>query len=156
MMTPDPFSMCTDNFTFHAFRNTTNVYEKLISSIDPKNPKKFCSESYLNKNRMNVVTTLLSNSVNLWNSANCDECYINKTAYTFSNNTKHFLDSLDVFNECIRNVTSDDQINNTAVCVDCIGGYQTLNGFYEQIKKESINKICFDVEDRVSTDYVAM
>lgn len=145
----NPFIMCTGNNTFHAYRATMELYDDLLTSIDPASHKEFCSARFLNKNRMSVVTTLLSNSANLWNSANCDECYANKT-YNFSNSTKDFLLSLDVYKTCVLNVTTNHTINNTFVCVDCIADYQTLNGFYEQIKKSTNNKICFDLEDKVS------
>lgn len=152
MMTADPFAMCTNDDTFFHFGCTKKLFQKLFTLIDPKTHES-CSAEFINKNRMSVITTLYGISVNLWNSANCDECYAENYSddvKIFSNSTNDFLNSLEVYNDCVKNVTTNDHINNTFVCTDCVGDYQSLNAFYEKIKKETNGKICFDLEDKVS------
>lgn len=131
MLNAVPFNMCLELNTFCAYRSSMELYEKLLTTQDKKNPKEMCAANYLNKNRMTVINTLVTNSVNLWNQAYCDACYVDITSkqQNLTNSTRNFLQSLEVYNECVHNVTTNKNINNTVVCSECVGDYQTLNAF---------------------------
>ena len=146
-----PFTMCIDPFAFTSYRLTMQFYNKLFATIDTHNTSALCSDKFLNKNRMNVVMSLISASSGLWLSANCDDCYIDSSATTqnFSRNTEEFLDSHRIYNECVQNITGN-KLDESLVCTECITDYQRLNGLYDGIKISTGNKICFDLEDKVS------
>ncbi|CRK86515.1 CLUMA_CG000017, isoform A [Clunio marinus] len=147
MTTADPFTLCTNDFSFRAYRITMKYYDRLFSTHDPKNESALCSDQYLNKNKMNVITSLIGNSKNLWTTANCDQCYntLSSTSKNFTTSTEDFLNSLQLLTNCIDKVT-----NISFVCNKCETHYQTLNGIYERIKTSSNNKICFDLEDKMN------
>lgn len=100
---------------------------------------------------MNVITNFINYSKNLWTSANCDNCYsdVSFSTQDFSNNTKDLLESQDTYNKCVQNITGHG-FNSSLVCLQCDVDYQKLNNLYEHIKKSVENKICFDLEDKVS------
>jgi phage-related tail protein len=146
----NPFLVCTDQKTFDAYRLGQRYYQLLFSTHDAHDNIS-CSEKFLNKNHMNLISTFLGTSKKLWDSANCDDCYVDSTSsvHKFSRNTEEFLESYSHFNECINNVT-EGAIDMNRVCLECNKKYLTFNKLYEQIKKSSGNKICFDLEDKVS------
>lgn len=147
MQKSDPFLVCTNNFTFISYRLVSKFHDQLLTTRDAHNSSALCSDEFLNKNRMNVVTSFISNSKTLWLAANCDECYNDSisTVQNFSRNTREFIDLQVSYNGCVLNTTK-----YSAVCTECISEYQTLNALYERLKKTSNNKICFDLEDKVS------
>lgn len=146
----EPFKICTDNYTFMAYRYTMKSYNLLSTTHDPKNASVFCSEKFLNKNRMNMVNTIIGTSRNLWDAAHCDNCYDDPTSisHEFSNNTNDFLVLVDVHEDCIQKHTSRKS-NNSVLCSECSSSYLSLNSHYERSKKTSANKVCFDLEDKV-------
>jgi hypothetical protein len=149
MANSDPFSICTNNYTFAAKRITNEYFQKLFTNFDKKNTSATCADKLLNKNKMNVISTFVKYSEDLWETANCDSCYEDSTSIhqNFSNNTKEFLELHHLFRECVSNVTSH---NNSIVCLHCDNDYQSLNNIYEHIKKTG--KVCFDLEDKVSEE----
>lgn len=145
MSNSDPFRVCTDSETFRNYRLTMNFYNELLTSHEPAN-KSLCSDEYLNKNRMNVITQMITNSKNVWESANCDSCYNDTTSMSqvFSDDTKTFNSSYYNYLDCTKHPP-----NGSSICTDCEGSYQTLNSIFEHIKKSSNNKVCFDLDDQV-------
>lgn len=146
----DPFAICTNAYTFTAYRVTLEFYEKLFTTFDVHNTSAACSDKLLNKNHMNVIINFINYSKNLWTSANCDDCYEDPSSSTrnFSSNTESFLESLSFYNDCVQNITTH-KLNSSLVCSTCDANYQNLNNIYEHIKKSTGNKICFDLEDKV-------
>lgn len=147
----DPFTICTNEYTFTAYRVTMEFYEKLFSTFDTHNTSATCSDKLLNKNHMNVIISFISYSKNLWTLANCDECYEDSSemALNFSSSTEAFLESHRLYNDCVLNITSH-QLNSSLVCLQCNADYEKLNNIYESIRKSTGSKICFDLEDKVS------
>jgi Osteopetrosis-associated transmembrane protein 1 precursor len=147
----DPFAICTNEYTFTAYRVTMDFYQKLFTTVDTHNTSASCSDKLLNKNHMNVILKFIGYSNSLWASANCDDCYVNSSSshQNFSNSTEKFLESYQEYNSCVQNVTSHNS-NSSLVCLQCDSNYQNLNNIYEHIKKSTGNKICFDLEDKVS------
>jgi Osteopetrosis-associated transmembrane protein 1 precursor len=147
----NPFLVCTNEKTFDAYRLGQRYYQLLFTTHDVHDKNLLCSDKYLNKNQMHLISTFLSTSQTLWESANCDDCYEDATSsvHNFSRNTVEFLESQKIYNDCVQNVTIGT-FNMTRVCSECDKKYSTLNKLYEQIKKSKSNKICFDLEDKVS------
>lgn len=151
MQSSDPFKMCTDNFTFISYRVTMENYNKLFTT-DPKNATILCSDEFLSKNIMNVINNFVGYSKTAWETANCDDCYggVVSTTQNFSRNTVEFIVADHTHNECVQNITKDPNVNNSVVCTACEDKYEVLNNLYEQIKKSTGNKVCFDLVDKVS------
>jgi Osteopetrosis-associated transmembrane protein 1 precursor len=150
----NPFIVCTNENTFEAYRLGQRYYQLLFSTHDAHDINVLCSDKFLNKNHMNLISTFLSTSQRLWESANCNDCYEDATSsvHNFSKSTEEFLESYSHFNECINNVTAGT-VDMSLVCINCNANYTTLNKIYEVIKKSSGGKICFDLEDKVSFSY---
>lgn len=149
----DPFTICTDITAYHDYNCTLSCFKKLTTTYDHKNSTALCSEKYINKNRMNVVSMFIAATKNLWESANCDNCYDTPDPshnLSFSQSTQDFLRSHDLQKYCIGNITSNSTVNNSVVCSACEKPYEVLNSVFEHIKKTSANKICFDLEDMVN------
>lgn len=127
-------------------------YERLFQMKDPKNTSALCSDELLNKNRMNIIMNFVGYTKTAWDSANCDECYGGVVSMTqnFSQSTENFLESHKLLNQCIQNNTKNNLDDQSIVCTACESRYETLNGIFEQIKKSTGNRICFDLEDKVS------
>lgn len=151
MNNSDPFSVCTNIYTFTAYRITLEFYEKLFLTLDTHITNVTCSDKFLNKNQMNVISNSISYSKNLWSSAYCENCYVNESAsdQIFSNYTEEFQNYYELHITCVQNITSHN-LNSSLVCIECDSSYQKLNNIYESLKKSTSNKICFDLEDKVS------
>jgi Osteopetrosis-associated transmembrane protein 1 precursor len=147
----DPFAICTNTYSFTAYQVTLDFYQQLFTTFDTHNTSAKCSDKLLNKNHMNVIVKFIGYSNDLWTSANCDECYsdASSSSQNFSNNTEEFLQSHLLYNDCVQNITNH-HLNSSLVCLQCDEDYQKLNNIYEHIKKSTGNKICFDLEDKVS------
>lgn len=127
-------------------------YQKLFTTKDLKNVSALCSDELLNKNRMNIIMNFVGYAKTAWESANCDDCYGGVISHeqNFSRNTQEFIESHKLLNICVQNITKDPLVNNSVVCTACESRYKTLNSLYEQIKKSTGNKVCFDLDDKVS------
>lgn len=152
MQSSNPFTICTDSSTFKPYRITMEYYNKLFTTIDPKNASVLCSDEILNKNRMNIILNFVGHTRSSWELANCDSCYggIVSTVQKFSRDTEDFIGAHDLLNVCVQNITEDPVVKNSVVCTTCEASYETLNGLYERIKTTTNNKVCFDLEDKVS------
>lgn len=152
MQLSDPFKMCTDEITFVSYRGTMDFYNKLFTTTDPKNATNLCSDEFLSKNIMNVINNFVGYSKTAWEKANCDDCYggVVSPIQNFSRNTIEFIVADHTHNECVQNITRDPNVNNSVVCTACESKYEVLNNLYEQIKKSTGNKVCFDLVDKVS------
>lgn len=146
----DPFAVCTNSTSFGAKRITTELYGQLFTTYDKKNTSATCADIMLNKNKMNGIASFVASSEAFWNSAYCDECYENATSLTqnFANETKNIFEMHDLLSVCIKNATTN-HYNNSVLCDTCNADYQNLNNFYEHIKRTSLGKICFDLDDIV-------
>lgn len=149
-MTSDPFTMCTDEAVFEAYRHTVDFYDKLFVMNDPSNISAFCSDERLNKNRMNLVVNYVTQTKALWESANCDQCYTDPSSkeQNFTNATKEFLELNFLVTSCMKNTSL--LMNNSAVCYECGDDYQKLNTLFDRTSEVSADKICFDLVDKVS------
>lgn len=151
MVTSNPFVMCTDSSTFFSFRYAMDFYSTLFKMTESDDKSHFCSDEFLSKNRMNVISTLIANSKKLWYDAYCDNCYEDATSanYSFSIDTQRFLNFSDAFDNCVD--ATKMKFNESVICVECLDDYQNLNQLYEELKLSSDKKICFDLEDKVSS-----
>ena len=149
MISSTPFTICTNNFTFVSFRYTMDFYNKMFTTFDPHNTNVVCADEFLSKNRMDVISSFISSSKTLWESANCDACYDNATSpvQNLSRNTNEFFNLSKSFDECVKNATNESN-NKSYVCMECDKKYQTLNNLFQQLKKSSQNKVCFDLVDK--------
>lgn len=154
MITSNPFTVCTDNLTFPSYRFSMEFYEKLFTTPDPHNPSAVCADNFMSKNRMNLIVSLINNSKDVWESANCDACYDNSTSpvQNLTRNAKEFFNLSGSFDECVKNATKNSN-NRSEVCTECDKNYQKLNNLFEQLKTSSNNKICFDLEDKVKVKF---
>lgn len=126
-----------------------DFYSKLFTMTEEDDKSHFCSDEFLSRNRMNVISTLIANSKKLWDDAYCDNCYEDSTSanYSFSFETKKFLNYSQAFDLCVD--STKEKFNESVICVECQNDYQKLNNLYEEFKKADQKKICFDLEDKV-------
>lgn len=150
MNNSDPFAVCTNDLSFEARRLTAEFYGQLFTTFDKKNTSASCGDIMLNLNKMNGIASFVANSEAFWNAAYCDECYENATSLTqnFANDTKTIFELHDLLSVCIKNVTTN-HYNNSVLCDTCVTDYQNLNNFFDHIKRSSMGKICFDLDDIV-------
>lgn len=62
-----------------------------------------------------------------------------------SNSTLNFYDQVSKFDMCISNAKKD----NENVCIKCNDTYDQLNQFYDNLSITKLDKICFDIQDKV-------
>lgn len=124
----------------------TIYFSLLLNTTDKKNQNQICSDEFLNKNQMTVITSIVATSKNLWESAHCDDCYnvISSDSQTFANHTLEIKELHEKYAEC-----TNSQINTTSICNSCEEQYLAMNTKFETEKRKRYGAICFDLEDIV-------
>ena len=104
-----------------------------------------CSEKYLNKNQMSVISTIVTTSVNLWESAHCYDCYSNTTSIDqiFSEHAIRVFKLHSDYINCTKSSKSD-------ICERCKDSYMNMNMLFDHEKEKNEGKICFDLQDLVN------
>lgn len=104
-----------------------------------------CSDEYLNKNQMAVISHVVATSKSIWESAYCDDCYIDtsRTNNNFSDHTIIFQESYKNYSDCV----SKHPNNATAICEHCMSEYLSMNALFDHDKTKRNGQICFDLED---------
>lgn len=125
-------------------------YDQLISYHDENtDPPVTCASEFLGKNRMEITINTFQYSKNIWDQANCDNCY--DSSLNFSTDTKAFFDADKNYSTCVTNASKESNNNYTVICSECVKNYLTLNEKYEKIKDSfGYYKTCFDIQDKVS------
>lgn len=119
----------------------------LSTRQNEKNHTGTCSDEYLHKNRMSVISTIVKMSKGLWEESFCDDCYSPNTTNSeqiFSDHTIQFKKLHLKYSNCTL-----QYINKTNICKQCEEYYTQLNIMFNH-HKEKGGKICFDLEDIVS------
>uniref|UniRef100_A0A6B2EC58 Putative conserved secreted protein n=1 Tax=Phlebotomus kandelakii TaxID=1109342 RepID=A0A6B2EC58_9DIPT len=115
-------------------------YKNLTTAVDSQNVT--CRDVYLNVDRLGVVETMYNQLHRMWVVGFCDDCYSNVSSAILSNTTRDFLFYWQSINECIN--------GNSDPCLMCVGHYQKLNDFYDAIKREKDDQVCFDLQDAMN------
>ncbi|XP_001352856.4 osteopetrosis-associated transmembrane protein 1 [Drosophila pseudoobscura] len=111
-------------------------YRILTSSYDALLSQENCSKIYLNSDRINVVATTQGILTNLWQKANCEDC--------FNGNHSDLYDvKWNILNGCL-SVHKDDP------CISCKNDYIALNQFYLEMEKANKGHVCFDLQDSMN------
>uniref|UniRef100_A0A1B0DM76 Uncharacterized protein n=1 Tax=Phlebotomus papatasi TaxID=29031 RepID=A0A1B0DM76_PHLPP len=135
-----PVTYCTKSVNdYLAFEQS---YKDLTESQDKNNVS--CRSLYFNVDRLGVVETMYTNLQRVWKMGFCDDCYSNTSTSTLSNTTKDFFYYWKEINDCITNSSQSDP------CLKCMSHYQKLNSFFDGIKKEKGDQICFDLQDAMN------
>lgn len=143
----NPYTVCTNETSYSRYQRMTLFYNLLITTVDPKNNNVTCSEEYLNKNQQSVITTILKTSTQIWNSANCDDCYNSPFTDGKQNFSDHTLEIKSIHENYSQCTLKYD--NASDICHYCEHVYLGLNTMFDRKKKERDGKICFDLEDIV-------
>ncbi|XP_070505284.1 osteopetrosis-associated transmembrane protein 1 isoform X2 [Chironomus tepperi] len=140
--TANPFTLCTNEHAFGYYRNLTYFFNLLQENYDKKTGI-ICSEEYLNKNRMSVIGHIVATSKGLWESGNCDDCYMdqNNLYQNFSLHTIEFQKAHAEYANCSRNS------NASVICEKCMSYYLRMNELFDFEKSKKEGHICFDLED---------
>ncbi|KAL7041460.1 hypothetical protein ACKWTF_000790 [Chironomus riparius] len=141
--TANPFTLCTNKQAFGYYRNLTFFFNLLEENYD-RTTRIICSEEYLNKNRMSVISHIVATSKGLWESGNCDDCYGDDTSL-YQNFSPHTIEFQKAHAE-YANCTSKFR-NVSEICKECMSFYQKMNDLFDYEKKKKEGKICFDLED---------
>ncbi|XP_055713924.1 osteopetrosis-associated transmembrane protein 1 [Phlebotomus papatasi] len=135
-----PVTYCTKSVDdYLAFEQS---YKNLTESQDKNNVS--CRSLYFNVDRLGVVETMYTNLQRVWKMGFCDDCYSNTSTSTLSNTTNDFFYYWKEINDCITNSSQSDP------CLKCMSHYQKLNSFFDGIKKEKGDQICFDLQDAMN------
>jgi hypothetical protein len=147
LSTTNPFSLCTDYQAYQSYRNLTFFLNLLQTTQDKRNPNVTCSDEYMNKNSMGVISKIVALTTSLWNNAFCDDCYVNTSSnvQNFTDHTTQFLNLRDQYTNCTRK----QHKNITQICADCEDTYSHMNIIFNH-QKEKGGRVCFDLEDIVS------
>ncbi|XP_055682207.1 osteopetrosis-associated transmembrane protein 1 [Lutzomyia longipalpis] len=119
------------------------TYKNLTTHIDANNVS--CKYQYFNVDRLGVVETMYNQLHSMWEMGFCDDCYANTTSATPSNTTGDFYIYWEHIHQCIENTSRSGD-----PCLMCMGQYQKLNDFYDGIKSEKNDRICFDLQDAMN------
>ncbi|XP_018563203.1 uncharacterized protein LOC108904958 [Anoplophora glabripennis] len=149
--TVSEFTKCSINYSrpITLCKSCIDVYVDLLESY--KNLSKVsvngteCLHYYINLDRLQVLETQYSNSINLWNRAKCYECYVVENGTqtrTESKMAKTFHNYYNSFSNCTVNTDAE------ALCSHCMDDYIILSNFYGSISNanERIG-VCIDLED---------
>jgi hypothetical protein len=123
----------------------------LKTKNDVKNDNATCSDEYVNKNQQYVITNILKTTTQIWDVANCDDCYNGSFSdgnQNFSSHTLEIKAMHDNYSQCT-SMFKDP----TIICHNCEKIYLDLNAKFDHEKKVREGKICFDLEDIVSWDF---
>lgn len=146
LATSNPFEMCTNEETYKSYTNMTLYFDLLHTSTDKKNYNETCSDEFLYKNQMTIITTIVETSKNLWESAHCNDCY-NGTSSALQVFSNHTLDIKAL--HANYSICTNSHKNASSICHSCEQEYLALNVKFETEKKKRGGNICFDLEDIV-------
>ena len=149
MISSNPFQVCTSNETYVRYYLMTVYYNNLTTVNDTRNnPTLPCSDNYLSKNQQSVILNILKSSNEIWEAANCNDCYngTNSINQTFANHTSEIWKLHENYSNCMGTIKDP-----VLICHDCERFYSKLNAKFENEKKLRGGNICFDLEDIVST-----
>jgi len=93
---------------------------------------------------MSVIGHIVTTSKGLWESGNCDDCYVdqNNVYQNFSLHTIEFQKAHAEYANC----TSKFH-NVSLICKECMSYYMKMNELFDYEKTKREGKICFDLED---------
>ncbi|XP_059619277.1 uncharacterized protein LOC132263510 [Phlebotomus argentipes] len=135
-----PVTYC--NKSVKQYLRFEETYKDLLTAVDRTNVS--CKDIYFNVDRLGVVETIYNQLHQMWLVGFCDDCYANVSSASLSNTTKDFYYYLESIQQCI----SDNKASDP--CLKCMGSYQKLNDFFDGIKKEKEDRICFDLQDAMN------
>ncbi|KAH8379086.1 hypothetical protein KR009_003040, partial [Drosophila setifemur] len=113
------------------YHNLRGEFEALLANAN-------CSKQYLNSDRINIVATTQGILTELWQKANCDDCFQGNNSLTYN----------DLSSELDKCLTLPLHKNN--VCFACKDQYVKLNTFYLTMEKSSMGQVCFDLQDNMN------
>lgn len=99
-----------------------------------------CQSQYFNLDRLSLVQRSYGAAVNLWTSGYCDNCF--EAPLTISNQTILFNTLIDDFSQCI--------FVEQEICKNCADSYNKANKYYDELKAQANEKVCFDLQDLIN------
>jgi hypothetical protein len=94
---------------------------------------------------MSVIGHIVTTSKGLWESGNCDDCYMDQDNNVYQNFSLHTIEFLKAHAE-YENCTSKYS-NVSVICKECMSYYMKMNELFDYEKTKREGKICFDLED---------
>ncbi|XP_014102988.3 osteopetrosis-associated transmembrane protein 1 [Bactrocera oleae] len=95
-----------------------------------------CTDTFFDKDRINIVSTTQSILRGIWRKAYCDDCFTSNNSYVFD--LKRIA-----FDDCITNHKSSE-------CASCLSQYLDLNRFYLSLDKNNNGQVCYDMQDSMN------
>ncbi|KAF2895387.1 hypothetical protein ILUMI_10782 [Ignelater luminosus] len=130
-----------------AYIEVLDSFKNLFVYKDKNGP---CVDSYINLDRLQIITTLYGNSYDLWNRAKCYECFqtINgELTNKPSTETTTFFDLHKNWTDC----RDKNDANDTILCSVCMNAYVKLNSYYLSISNENEKiGVCMDIVDAMN------
>ncbi|XP_057653096.1 osteopetrosis-associated transmembrane protein 1 [Diorhabda carinulata] len=135
-----PIRMCEK--CHNEYLDVQNSYKNLSEVFDNGTS---CLEKYINFDRLQIVSLLYQNNVNLWNNAKCEECYDKKNGnMTIADEFGEYFNN---FINCV-NKTKDD------LCSVCMKYYVQLDHYFRSVSdvNDKIG-VCMDIVDVMNTTW---
>ncbi|KAJ6645796.1 Osteopetrosis-associated transmembrane protein 1 [Pseudolycoriella hygida] len=107
-----------------------------------------CKSRYFDRDRLNILATVYSNAVVLWEAGSCSNCYdwVDPTNKHINQNeseaTTQFFHNYASYDICV-----DKYKESSDICLNCANDYNSMNDLYKEIKKKTSDKFCFDIKD---------
>ncbi|ESO87406.1 hypothetical protein LOTGIDRAFT_166554 [Lottia gigantea] len=149
-----PFRFC-ESCVVH-YTKARGVYRDLFERKD-----KECHDALLKADRIQVLTLVYNNMLNVWSNADCENCFETivegedgDVNFTLTNDTILFHNYFKNVSVCL-NVTPGSIIDtehqwNSSDCIKCKKSYSALNSHYEKIVKETSYHVCMDIIDMMN------
>lgn len=150
-------------------RNCGNLFSNVTVAYNTLDANETCKAIYFNQDRLNVLQTIYSSSLSLWEAGSCASnlfCLIK--LYCFANlcgkiivdcfdwvepsdySTQNISSRTQEFFDDLKNVTMCINTFRKNTCEDCAEDYNKVNALYNSIKESTKDVICFDIKDAVS------
>lgn len=149
-----PFRFC-EGCVVH-YEKAKTVYND-IKQVDKK--MDICKKSLLDSDRVQVINSVYSDFEDIWNSADCNRCFVSNSItetengtvkFTLRETTIAFHDLYNNFTHCIGNISAIKP-NNTK-CKDCATYYNQMNTMFDKLlnDKDSPQHVCMDIVDMMN------
>ena len=127
-------------------RNSVNEYVDLQDSYRDLISNETCLDLYLNSDQLNIVGTIYDQAIEIWNTANCDDCYqqYDNGSLILADETNRFFNLSSTLNECFTSAIGRN------ICTHCLDKYRALGFFYLFLEETRKTTICFDMQDQMN------
>lgn len=150
-----PFRFCSGCVVHYEKAKT--VYNDINLNDEKKNN---CQKKLLNSDRVQVINSVYADFEGIWNSADCNNCFVSDSItedingtvkFSLRQTTIDFIELYHNFTECIpRNISN--VTGTVTICKDCATYYDKMNSMFDKLlnDKTSPQHVCMDIVDMMN------